>query len=116
MLMVAMTSMLHTSREAYHGTTVVIVLGEMLLPPSGTPSKNLQARMKAARKVVTMNMNVEHEIFSGGDTARLQKTEAAVMNEMWHESSVDFTHHFTLHMEERSLSTCQNAFYSIPIL
>lgn len=94
--------------------TVCLVLGEMLLAPDGSASPNLLARMRTAKAVVA-SYDVPHVILSGGDTARVSRTEALVMKELWaldhgNLGSVDF------HLETQSRSTCQNAFYSIPIL
>lgn len=118
MLMNAMRSTVFSSRqELADGTTVVVVLGEMLVTP-GIPSKNLQARMTATMLLLAENDKLKHVIFSGGDTAKLQKTEAAAMSELWHAEYFESkqARHVALYMEEQSLSTCQNAFYSIPIL
>jgi uncharacterized SAM-binding protein YcdF (DUF218 family) len=56
-------------------------------------------------------------ILSGGDTAKTGKTEAAAMKEWWNAMmTADSSSNVVLHTEEQSLSTCQNAFYSIPII
>jgi hypothetical protein len=101
-------------------TCVIIVLGEMLV--NGTePSANLRSRMKTARDVFDERQfrDTVHVIFSGGDTARVNKTEADAMSELWEEG--DDTNEYyrsrkILHLENQSLSTCQNAYYCIPIL
>jgi uncharacterized SAM-binding protein YcdF (DUF218 family) len=62
---------------------------------------------------------VIHVIFSGGDTARVNKTEANVMKEVWderYEINKGNPYNVVLHLEHQSLSTCQNAYYSVPIL
>jgi DUF218 domain len=103
-------------------TTVIIVLGEMLV--DGTePSDNLKNRIHTAQEVanepriyhdgsISQSNNVIHVIFSGGNTAQVNKTEASVMEELWEDKGA--TH--MIHLEDQSLSTCQNAYYSIPIL
>jgi uncharacterized SAM-binding protein YcdF (DUF218 family) len=107
-------------------TVVIIVLGEILV--NGTkPSENLKSRIHAAQDVledVAGNDNDRlHVIFSGGDTARVNKTEASVMKELWEEryehsgeNKYDRSKRMEFHLEHQSLSTCQNAYYSIPIL
>jgi uncharacterized SAM-binding protein YcdF (DUF218 family) len=100
---------------------VVIVLGEMLV--NGTiASINLQSRIATAKKLIEKT-KVSYVIFSGGDTARVNKTEALVMKELWEQDDCA-TETTLLHsdsslpliLENNSLSTCQNAYYSIPIL
>ena len=103
--------------------TVVIILGEMLV--NGTePSGNLKSRIQAAQNDVTEKLGnsnaLIHVIFTGGDTARVNKTEASVMKELWEElyetNNYDTSKRIVFHLEHQSLSTCQNAYYSIPIL
>lgn len=109
-------------------TNVMIVLGEMLV--NGTEATvNLKNRIRTAwhhleRRRRRNVPSTTHVIFSGGDTARVNKTEALVMKELWEaecESSIarrDSTSQSRtiLHLEQQSLSTCQNAYYCIPIL
>jgi uncharacterized SAM-binding protein YcdF (DUF218 family) len=63
---------------------------------------------EAARK-----HEIKDIIFSGGDTARLGNSETAVMKSLWDAIGNDSA---TLYTDDQSLSTCQNAFYSLPIL
>ena len=109
---------------------VMIVLGEMLV--NGTQaSNNLKSRLRAARDVLdSFHVNtddgtaIQHVIFSGGDTARVNQTEASVMKQLWEarfeqDNEIirnDQKRNITIHLEHQSLSTCQNAYYSIPIL
>lgn len=107
-------------------STVIIVLGEILV--NGTkPSENLKSRIHAAQNVLEevagKNKDMIHVIFSGGDTARVNKTEAKVMKELWEEryesrggNKYDGSKRIEFHLEHQSMSTCQNAFYSFPIL
>jgi uncharacterized SAM-binding protein YcdF (DUF218 family) len=96
--------------------TACIVLGEMLV--RGKASQNLISRIQATQDSVEEFM-VSHIIFSGGDTAQVNKTEATVMDQLWEQSFYKFEKSRSIpktHLEEHSLSTCQNAFFSIPIL
>ena len=104
-------------------TTVIIVLGEKLVDVT-QPSENLKNRIYTAQEVanepriyhdasISHSNDLIHVIFSGGDTAQVNKTEASVMKELWEERDVA---NILLHLEHQSLSTCQNAYYSIPIL
>lgn len=119
----------------FGGSACVVVLGEMLLPPDGRPSPNLHARVEAAREFVVARTPTSsgvvvrhHVVLSGGDAAGLDRTEASVMAELWANGVVGSdgggrpaggTHPAaaaTLHLEGASLSTCQNAYFSVPIL
>jgi uncharacterized SAM-binding protein YcdF (DUF218 family) len=90
---------------------VGVVLGEKLLP-DGQASANLQARIRKAAEVAQKH-EIKDFIFSGGDTARLGNTETAVMKSLWDAIGNDSV---TIYTDDQSLSTCQNAFYSLPML
>ena len=82
--------------------TVMIVLGIRESP------ENLKLRVMAAATQATTNV-----ILSGGagDTGL---SEAKAMRDLWPTTATANT--ITFQLEETSQSTCQNAFYSIPIL
>jgi uncharacterized SAM-binding protein YcdF (DUF218 family) len=90
---------------------VGIVLGEKLLP-DGQASANLHARINIGAEVARKH-EIKDVIFSGGDTARLGNTETAVMKSLWDAIGNDSV---TIYTDDQSLSTCQNAFYSLPML
>ena len=102
--------------------TVCVVLGEMLIN-NGKASPNLRMRVRTAADAVKQ-YKASDIIMSGGDTARVNQTEASVMKQLWENNydhdgtrdGVDGVFATRLHLEEFSLTTCQNAFYSIPIL
>jgi uncharacterized SAM-binding protein YcdF (DUF218 family) len=96
--------------------TACIVLGEMLV--NGEASKNLEARIQATQNALAEFL-VSDVIISGGDTAQVNKTEAYVMKQLWDQSiyeSKKFRFLRGVHLEQQSISTCQNALFSIPIL
>lgn len=94
---------------------VCVVLGEVLLGPLGNASTNLRPRIRTAMKISKQN-GVQNVIFSGGDTAKVGTSEAAVMKELWLEQESTAQSSVQFFLEEKSFSTCQNAYYSLPIL
>ena len=115
------TNQQNVSSNATH-ITVILVLGEMLVHGANA-SENLKSRIHAAQDVadeersyddgtVSHSNDIIHVILSGGDTAQVNHTESRVMKELWGERNPKEI----IHLENQSLSTCQNAYYSIPIL
>lgn len=100
--------------NSIRSSMVVVVLGEKFLP-SGDPSLNLQTRIAVVAKEAVAIYKAEHVILSGGDTAQVNKPEATVMKKLWQKDTVSSSA-VELHLGKVSLSTCENAFYSIPIL
>jgi len=90
----------HTS---IHENSVMIVLGIRDSP------ENLRLRVVAAAKEATT-----HVILSGGVSGDAGESEAKAMRDLWPITAAANT--ITFYLEEDSQSTCQNAFYSIPIL
>lgn len=129
------------SRSKSSSILTIIVLGEKL-QNDGNATTNLHCRLRTAYQLVQQlqqhlhkqsqplqqqQQQQIHMIFSGGDTAQINQTEASVMKKLWddiHSSSSSVTDRnknnqmplITIALEDQSLSTCQNAFYSIPIL
>jgi hypothetical protein len=88
---------------------VVLVLGVQLLPPHGTPPPILQSRVTGAEQAV-VKYDARHVILSGGGP--FNTSEARVMKQLWNETSYDGS----FYLEQESMTTCENAYYSLPIL
>jgi monoamine oxidase len=97
----------------------MIVLGQKLLPDSTLPYA-LEKRLTTAFDYIFNQRNsISYIIFSGGDTAKINKTEANAMRERWWELLESAKHRHQspgLLLEEKSLTTTQNVHYCIPLL
>jgi hypothetical protein len=91
--------------------SVVVVLGQSL-NPDGTPPSSLCSRIELAATEWKLNHNLIL-LLCGGDPARTGKSEAQVMKDLLLPLGVDPN---SIILEEQSLSTLQNAFYSFSIL
>lgn len=129
-----MRSFLATPEKvATRATNVVIVVGEKLLEPGGTTSENMRARVESAKALLikestnnnrgnteaedTATKTMHHLILSGGGTGGTGNavTEAKEMERVFLEGH-DNLRDVIIDLEEESMSTVENAFYSLPII
>jgi hypothetical protein len=91
---------------------VIVVLGQSLNPSNGTPPATLHSRIEAAARQWKLNSEIIL-ILCGGDTARTGRSEALIMRDLLLPLGVENS---SIILEDQSLNTLQNAYYSYPIL